>query len=105
MSTLRALAQSVMLGTGNGFEPPKVDGVSLPVKDLDAAVIGVADKNSFYVRSCLYCKVKRPVDLAGAAAGNLKMPYLKFLFWCCLGQMVKMLFFAFLGKQFFNLIP
>lgn len=39
MSTLRALAQSVMLGTGNGFEPPKVDGVSLPVKDLDAAVL------------------------------------------------------------------
>jgi membrane protein DedA with SNARE-associated domain len=44
-------------------------------------------------------------DLAGAAAGSLKMPYPKFLLWCWLGQTLKMLFFALLGKGLFDLIP
>lgn len=37
-------------------------------------------------------------DLAGAAAGALKMPLGKFLFWCWLGETIKMLFFAFGGS-------
>lgn len=44
-------------------------------------------------------------DLAGAAAGSLKMAYPKFLLWCWLGQTIKMLFFAFLGKGLLELIP
>jgi membrane protein DedA with SNARE-associated domain len=44
-------------------------------------------------------------DLAGAAAGSLKMHYPKFLLWCWLGQTIKMLFFALLGKGLFELIP
>jgi membrane protein YqaA with SNARE-associated domain len=36
-------------------------------------------------------------DMAGLVAGVLKMPYLKFLLFCWLGQMVKMLFFAYAG--------
>ncbi|MBN1371338.1 MAG: hypothetical protein JW987_05200 [Anaerolineaceae bacterium] len=42
MSTLRALAQSAMLGTGNGFTPPMVDGVSLSASDLEGAVLAAA---------------------------------------------------------------
>lgn len=37
-------------------------------------------------------------DLAGLVAGALKMPYLRFFFWCWLGQIIKMLFFATLGS-------
>ena len=36
-------------------------------------------------------------DLAGVAAGALKMPVYLFLFWCWLGETIKMLFFSYLG--------
>jgi uncharacterized membrane protein YdjX (TVP38/TMEM64 family) len=38
-------------------------------------------------------------DLAGAAAGALKMPLRKFLFWCWIGETIKMLFFAYAGAS------
>ncbi len=37
-------------------------------------------------------------DLAGAAAGALKMPLIKFLFWCWIGETIKMFFFAYAGS-------
>ncbi len=37
-------------------------------------------------------------DLAGAAAGALKMPLVKFLFWCWIGETIKMLTFAYIGN-------
>ena len=37
-------------------------------------------------------------DLTGVAAGALKMPVYKFLLWCWLGELVKMLFFASVGN-------
>ncbi len=51
--------------------------------------------------------IPNPVfDLAGVTAGALKMPLVKFLFWCFVGQFIKMLLFAFVGstslKTFFN---
>jgi len=36
-------------------------------------------------------------DLAGIAAGAVRMPFLHFLFWCMLGKTVKMLAFAYTG--------
>ena len=36
-------------------------------------------------------------DLAGMVAGGLRMPVHKFLFWCALGKIPKMLLFAFAG--------
>lgn len=36
-------------------------------------------------------------DLAGIAAGALKMPLIPFLFWCLLGKTLKMLVFAYTG--------
>lgn len=38
-------------------------------------------------------------DLAGVAAGALKMPVRKFLFWCWIGETVKMTAFAYLGAS------
>ena len=38
-------------------------------------------------------------DLAGAAAGALKMPVHQFLFWAGIGKTIKMLGFAFAGAQ------
>lgn len=36
-------------------------------------------------------------DLVGIAAGALKIPFFRFLFWCWLGKVLKMLVFAYLG--------
>ncbi len=41
-------------------------------------------------------------DLAGMAAGALKMPIQKFLFWCLLGKIIKMLIFAYAGAYSIN---
>jgi len=41
-------------------------------------------------------------DLAGAAAGALKMPIPKFLFWCWIGETIKMLIFAYAGAASLN---
>lgn len=43
-------------------------------------------------------------DIAGVAAGVLKMPILKFIFWCWIGETLKMLFFATLGQNLLNLL-
>jgi membrane protein DedA with SNARE-associated domain len=37
-------------------------------------------------------------DLTGIAAGALKMPILRFLFWCLIGVTIKMTGFALLGS-------
>jgi len=36
-------------------------------------------------------------DLAGMAAGMLRLPFYQFLFWCCVGKIIKMMLFAFTG--------
>lgn len=41
-------------------------------------------------------------DMAGLVAGALKMPYLKFLFFCWCGQTLKMLIFAYAGAASLN---
>ena len=41
-------------------------------------------------------------DLGGMAAGALKMPIQKFLFWCLIGKIIKMLFFAYTGAYSIN---
>ena len=45
-------------------------------------------------------------DLTGIAAGALKMPVIRFLFWCWIGITIKMMIFALLGSasltRFFN---
>lgn len=41
-------------------------------------------------------------DLAGFAAGTLKMPLRRFLFWCWIGKTLKMFFFAYAGASSLN---
>ena len=42
--------------------------------------------------------IPNPVfDMAGMTAGALKMPLARFLFWCILGKIIKMLLFAYSG--------
>jgi uncharacterized membrane protein YdjX (TVP38/TMEM64 family) len=41
-------------------------------------------------------------DLAGVAAGSLKMHVLRFLIWCWIGEVIKMAIFAFAGAKSIN---
>lgn len=43
-------------------------------------------------------------DLAGVAAGMLKMPLPRFLIWCTLGKILKMLFFSYAGASILDLL-
>ena len=43
-------------------------------------------------------------DLAGMAAGMLKLPFSRFLIWCCLGKIIKMLLFAYTGASIFKFL-
>jgi len=43
-------------------------------------------------------------DLAGAAAGSLKMPVLRFFIACWAGETIKMIIFSFSGANIINLI-
>lgn len=48
----------------------------------------------------LFAAIPNPFfDLSGAAAGALKMPVHKFLFFTWIGETIKMLFFAYLGAS------
>jgi len=42
-------------------------------------------------------------DIAGAIAGILRMPLGRFVFWCWIGETIKMLFFAYTGSGLINL--
>ena len=43
-------------------------------------------------------------DLAGMAAGMLKLPFYRFLFWCSIGKIIKMLIFAYTGASLFKIL-
>jgi len=44
-------------------------------------------------------------DMAGMIAGALRMPVLRFLFWCWLGKLLKMLLFAYGGATITSFLP
>ncbi len=44
-------------------------------------------------------------DMAGITAGVLKVPVQRFLFWCMLGKILKMLVFAYSGAKILDLFP
>ena len=71
---------------------------------------GIAEQTPIYARLeswteryggwtiTLLALIPNPVfDVAGAAAGALKMPVYKFLFWAWIGKTLKMLLFAYAG--------
>ena len=43
-------------------------------------------------------------DLVGVIAGAFKISVYKFIFWCWIGESIKMLFFSFLGVYFFDIL-
>lgn len=43
-------------------------------------------------------------DMAGMIAGVLKMPVWKFLIFCTVGKIIKMLAFAYLGSSLLNVL-
>ena len=43
-------------------------------------------------------------DLTGIVAGALKMPVARFLFWCAIGKILKMLIFALTGSSMMQLV-
>ena len=43
-------------------------------------------------------------DLAGMAAGMLKLPFFRFLFWCSIGKIIKMLLFAYTGASLIKIL-
>jgi uncharacterized membrane protein YdjX (TVP38/TMEM64 family) len=45
------------------------------------------------------------LDLAGIASGALKLPVYRFLFWCWLGKIMKMMVFAYGGAWIFGWLP
>ncbi len=50
--------------------------------------------------------IPNPVfDVAGIIAGMLRMPLVRFLFWCCAGKILKMLAFAYLGDTIAKWFP
>jgi uncharacterized membrane protein YdjX (TVP38/TMEM64 family) len=44
-------------------------------------------------------------DLAGITAGALRVPVWRFLLWCVLGKIIKMLAFAYLGNAWLQWLP
>jgi membrane protein DedA with SNARE-associated domain len=44
-------------------------------------------------------------DMAGITAGGLKLPVSRFLFWCVLGKILKMLLFAYSGATILEMLP
>lgn len=44
-------------------------------------------------------------DMAGISAGALKMPVSRFLIWCCLGKILKMLAFSYGGATIIDWLP
>jgi membrane protein YqaA with SNARE-associated domain len=79
----------------------------------------VIERSSVYTRFSSWMRKNGPLtvlvlsavpnplfDIAGVAAGALKMPLRRFLFWCWLGETIKMLALAYLGERllrFFSL--
>ena len=67
------------------------------VKIYDRLVLWMKKNGSLTI--FILAALPNPIfDLAGIAAGVLKMPLLRFLFWCFLGVTLKMTLFACLGS-------
>lgn len=115
---LPAPGVAVVFAMGSVFAPPWValaaaGGATLGELSAYAAGFGgqaIIERTSAYSRilpwmrryggatTFILAAIPNPFfDLAGMAAGALRMPLVTFLFWCLLGKTVKMLFFAYTG--------
>ena len=65
--------------------------------DIYDRLSGWMRRNGSLTILCLAAIPNPFFDLAGLTAGALKMPIAKFLFWCWIGELIKMGTFAYLG--------
>jgi len=68
-------------------------------------ILGWMEKNQFlsYLIILILAFIPNPLfDLAGIAAGTLKMPVARFLFFCAIGKILKMMLFAYAGASTLN---
>ena len=58
-----------------------------------------------YLTILVMAIVPNPIfDLVGMAARMLKLPYSRFLFWCSIGKIIKMLIFAYAGASLIKIL-
>ena len=115
---LPAPGVAVVFAMGSVFSPPLVAlaaAAGATVGEISAYAAGfggqaIIERTAAYARilpwmrkyggvtTLVLAAVPNPFfDLAGMAAGALRLPVLPFLFWCLLGKSIKMLFFAYTG--------
>lgn len=123
---LPGLALASVLGANPGFHPfwvAVVMGTGATVGELTGYLAGfggrtVIERMSGYQRILglvrkyggwiilLLAFIPIPLfDMAGIAAGALRMPVLKFMLWCVVGKILKMLVFTYAGAQIGALFP
>lgn len=116
------VATSVMASILNPFLVALVAAVAAALGEMSGYLLGfsgqgVAEKSKWYERLEMYMHrwgaatvfvlgvIPLPlIDLGGVIAGVMRMPVLKFLFWCGLGKLVKFLVLAYAGEWFLNLV-
>jgi len=116
---LPAPGMAVILTVGAVFHPLGVAlaaGLGAALGELTGYLAGfsgraVIEKRELFIKLSSWMQQKGPItililsalpnpffDLAGVAAGVLKMPLHIFLFWCWIGETIKMGLFSYLGN-------
>ncbi len=117
---LPAPAIAIVFSWGSVFHPTWIAlaaGAGAALGELSGYLAGfsgqaVIEKADIYQRLTKFMRKNGPLtifllsavpnplfDLAGAAAGALRMPLPKFLLWCWIGETVKMFLFAYAGAS------
>ncbi|OGO13396.1 MAG: hypothetical protein A2Y53_02570 [Chloroflexi bacterium RBG_16_47_49] len=117
---LPAPGVAVVFTMGAVFNPwivALVAGAGATLGELTGYLAGfssqpVVERTNMYQRMVVWLKKNGPIsmlllaaipnpffDLTGAAAGALKMPVGKFLFWTWIGETIKMMAFAYAGSS------
>jgi len=123
---LPGLALASVLGANPSFHPfwlAVVMGLGATIGELTGYLAGyggraVIEKVSWYDRVLVLIRkyggwiilllgfIPLPLfDMAGIAAGALRMPVVKFMLWCVVGKILKMLVFTYAGSQIGNIFP
>ncbi len=123
---LPGVALASVLGANPSFSPPGVAiavGLGAALGEMTGYLAGysgsiVVKEREWYERVKTWMRkyggvtvmvlafIPNPLfDIAGITAGVLKMPVYKYLFWCAIGKILKMLMFAYAGSQMIRIFP
>lgn len=113
---------SAMGAVFNPFGVAIAAGIGAAIGEMTGYLAGfsgqvIIDRKDWYDRLTMWMRkygnltilvmafIPNPVfDLAGVAAGMLKMPVARFLIWCSLGKILKMLVFSYTGASIFRML-